>query len=65
MVKDAFQQVNELATLEDRAMEIVEETFEIANGLQEEAIVGNGSNNANELPINIEEEHEPWGEVAS
>ncbi len=65
MVEDAFQQVNELGALEDKAMEVVEQAFEIANGLQEEANVGNGNNNANELSINIEEEHEPLGKMAS
>jgi hypothetical protein len=64
MVENAFQQVDEHATLKDIATEIVEKAFEIANGLQEEANVGDGNNSAYELPINIEEEHEPLGEVA-
>lgn len=63
MVEDTFQQVDELVASENNTMEIVEEAFEITNGLQEEANVGNGNNSANELPINIEEERKPLGKV--
>ncbi len=37
----------------------------VANGLQEEANVGNVSDSENEVLGNIEVDHEPLGEVAS
>jgi hypothetical protein len=60
MVEDTFQQVDELVTSENNTTEIVEEAFEITNGLYEEANAGNGNNSADELPINIGEERKPW-----
>jgi hypothetical protein len=63
MVEDVFQQVDEPMALEERTMEIVEEAFVVANGLQEEVNGGNASNNEDKLLGNIEMDHEPLGEV--
>jgi len=65
MVEDVFQQVNEPMALEERTMEIIEEAFVVADGLQEEANVRNGNNNEDKLLGNIEVDHELLGEVAS
>jgi len=46
-------------------MEIIEEAFVVADGLQEEANVRNGNNNEDKLLGNIEVDHELLGEVAS
>jgi len=64
MVEDVFQRVDELMALLKRTMEIVQEAFVVANGLQKEANVGNVSNNEDELPRNIEVDHEPLRGVA-
>ncbi len=61
MVEDAFQQVNEPMALEERTMEIIEEAFVVADGLQEEANVGNANNNEDKLLGNIEVNHELLG----
>ncbi len=65
MVEDVLQQVNEPMALEERIMEIVEEVFVVLDGLQKEANVGNASNSEDELPGNIEADHEPLKKVAS
>lgn len=65
MVEDVFQQVNEPMALEERTMEIIEEAFVVADGLQEEANVRNANNNEDKLLGNIEVDHELLGEVAS
>jgi hypothetical protein len=64
MVEDVFQRVDELMALLKRTMEIVQEAFVVANGLQKEANVGNVSNNEDELPRNIEVDHETLRGVA-
>jgi hypothetical protein len=63
MVEDVFQQVDEPMALEERTMEIVEETFVVANHLQVEVNVGNANNSEDKLLGNIEMDHEPLGEI--
>jgi hypothetical protein len=64
MVEDVFRQVDEPMALEERTMEIVKEVFVVLDGLQKEANVGNASNSEDELPGNIEVDHEPLRKVA-
>jgi hypothetical protein len=65
MVEDAFQQVDELTTLEKRTMEIIEEAFVVADGLHEEVNARDGNNNEDEQVGNIAMEREPLGEETS
>jgi hypothetical protein len=48
IVENAFQQVDEPTTLEERTMEIIEEAFVVVDGLHEEANAKDGSNNEDE-----------------
>jgi hypothetical protein len=50
--------------LEERTTEIVKKVFVVFDGLQEEANVGNARNSEDELPGNIEVDHEPLRKVA-